>query len=130
LNKATNGARALCLLMCAICADGAVGQTAKAQVVVDGTTMTFSGGSCVTTGGGLTVNIGTYGPGTSAPRPDYFGVAIEKAPGAFDTAVVSIVKDNKRYTVGKASGIATVNGATFSGKLMRTGGSVQGSFTC
>jgi hypothetical protein len=105
--------------------------TAKASVTVDGQTFTFSGGSCVRSDGGLTVDIGVHtSPGQAGSPPDYFGVYLAKAPGSFDDGAVSFTKDGKRYSVGHATGEATTSGATFSGPLLRGGGMVKGSFTC
>jgi hypothetical protein len=109
----------------------AADQTAKASVTVDGKTFTFSGGSCVKSDGGLTVNIGV--PALQAPpgtHPDYFGVSISRVPGSFNEAVVSFTKDGKRYSVVHVTGDATDSAASFSGTLLRGGGPVKGSFTC
>jgi hypothetical protein len=98
---------------------------AKATVTVGGETFTYTGGSCVRNGAGLVVNFGAPGPA----REDYFGASIDKVPGHFENAVVSFVKAGKRYSIGRASGEATLSGASFSGSLMR-GGTAQGSFSC
>jgi hypothetical protein len=106
-------------------------QTAKASVTVDGQTFAFSGGSCVKSDGGLTINIGV--PTLQAPagtHPDYFGVSIPHVPGSFKDAVVTFTKDGKRYSVVHVVGDATDSGASFSGTLLRGGGAVKGSFTC
>ena len=92
---------------------------------------TFSGGSCVKSEGGLTINIGV--PALQAPagtHPDYFGVSIPHVPGSFNDAVVSFTKDGKRYSVVHVVGDATDSGASFSGTLLRGGGPVKGSITC
>jgi hypothetical protein len=109
----------------------AAAQTANASVTVDGKTFTFSGGSCVKSDGGLTVNIGV--PALQAPpgtHPDYFGMSIPRVPGSFNDAVVSFTKDGKRYSVVHVTGDATDSAASFSGALLRGGGPVKGSFTC
>jgi hypothetical protein len=104
---------------------------AKASVTVDGNTFTFSGGTCVKSDGGLTVNIGV--PTFQAPpgtHPDYFGVSIARVPGNFSEAVVTFTKDGKRYSVIHVTGVATDSAASFSGTLLRGGGPVKGTFTC
>jgi hypothetical protein len=104
--------------------------TAKATVTVAEGTFTYSGGSCTANAGGLVVNIGEHAPSAGGARPDYFGASIAKVPGHFENAVISFVKDGKRYSVGTASGVATANGGSFSGTLIRGGGTVKGSFSC
>jgi hypothetical protein len=109
----------------------AAAETAKASVTVDGKIFAFSGGSCVKSDGGLTVNIGV--PTFQAPpgtHPDYFGVSIAHVPGSFKDAVVSFTKDGIRYSVIHVTGDATDSGASFSGTILRGGGPVKGSFTC
>ena len=122
----------LVIASCAVLGTPALAaDTAKASVTVDGATYAFSGGSCVKNGRGLTVNIGV--PSMQAPpgtHPDYFGMSIVSVPGSFSDAIVSFIKDGKRYSVGHATGTATAAGATFSGTLTRGGAHVTGSFTC
>jgi hypothetical protein len=43
---------------------------------------------------------------------------------------VSFTKDGKRYSVVHVTGDATDSAASFSGTLLRGGGTVKGSFTC
>ncbi len=104
--------------------------TARATVTVAEGTFTYSGGSCTPNEGGLIVNIGEHTASAGGSRPDYFGASISKVPGHFENAVISFVKDGKRYTLGTASGEATAKGASFSGTLMRGGGTATGSFSC
>lgn len=104
--------------------------TAKATVTIAEGTFIYSGGSCMPNEGGLVVNIGEHSPLSGGARPDYFGASISKVPGHFENATISFVKDGKRYTLGTASGEATVKGGSFSGTLMRGGGTATGSFSC
>lgn len=80
--------------------------------------------------GGLVVNIGEHTVSAGGARPDYFGASISKVPGRVENAVITFVKDGKRYTLGSASGEATAAGGTFSESLMRGGGTANGSFSC
>jgi len=104
--------------------------TARATVTIAAGTFTYSGGSCMPNEGGLVVNIGEHAVSAGGVRPDYFGASISKVPGRFENAVITFVKDGKRYTLGSASGEATATGGTFSGSLLRGGGTVTGSFSC
>jgi len=104
--------------------------TATATVTIAEGTYTYTGGSCIHNAGGLVVNIGEHTPTAAGGRPDYFGASIAKVPGHFENAVISFVKDGKRYSLGTASGEATLNSARFSGTIMRGGGTATGSFSC
>jgi hypothetical protein len=103
----------------------------NATVTVDGSTFNYSGGSCIRNAGGLVINIGVP-PSQAQPgtHPDYFGASIDKVPGHFENAVVTFNKNGKRYSIGKASGDATASGASFSGRVLRTGTTASGSFSC
>ena len=105
--------------------------TARATVTIAQGTFTYSGGSCIYDEGNLVVNIGEPSASAGGSRPDYFSAIISKVPGHFENAVVSFVKDGKRYALGNAvSGEATAKGASFSGHLMGGGGTATGSFSC
>jgi hypothetical protein len=105
--------------------------TAKATVTIPQGTFNFSGGSCIYGDGNLVVNIGEHSAPGGGPGPDYFGAIISKVPGHFENAVVSFVKDGKRYALFNAvSGDATPKGGSFSGHLMDGAGAATGSFSC
>ncbi len=104
--------------------------TAKATVTIAEGTFTYSGGRCIYDQGNLVVNIGEDTGSVGGSRPDYFSAIISKVPGHFENALVSFVKDGRRYALGTTvSGEATAKGGSFSGPL-RGGGTATGSFTC
>jgi hypothetical protein len=106
-------------------ADGA----ATATVTISGSTVTYSGGSCVSDGETLVINLGVLP--ADAPKgthPDFFGAVINKVPGHFDHALVTFNKDGKRNTTANASGEATTSSASFSGHV--GGVPMSGSFKC
>ena len=104
--------------------------TAKATVTLAEGTFNYSGGTCTPNAGGLVVNIGEHAPSARGARNDYFGASIPKVPGHFENATVSFTRDGKRYSVGAAAGEATATSASFSGSLLRGGGTAKGSFSC
>jgi hypothetical protein len=104
--------------------------SAVVKITVAGVPHTLSGGSCSTTGGMFSLNLGVVaGPDLAGPKPDYFGLTVQGAGGSFTNAVMAVNVDGKGYAVTENSGSVSPTGGSFTGKAVG-GQDVSGSFTC
>jgi hypothetical protein len=104
---------------------------AVVKLTVAGQPRTLTGGTCSTTGGVFSLNLGVVaGPELAGPRPDYFGLTAPSASGAFTNAVLALNIDGKGYALTENTGQVGAAGGSFTGKAMGGGPDVAGTFTC
>jgi hypothetical protein len=106
---------------------------ATAVVHLGGHTIRFRDGLCRRALGAFTVNIGTSVPAVRSGKPPYFGITTHTTkPGKQLNAAVGFAYGGHGYAV--ADQVVTLStgltGGTFSGRILGSGTTVRGSFTC
>lgn len=106
------------------------GGPAKATVTLGGASFTLNGGYCIHNVTFISINVGVLvGPDFHGDLPDYFGLVLKPAPGAFNNASATIDTGGAPHAVTLSGTLdKTMSGGKFTG---RDGGtSVSGSFRC
>ena len=106
--------------------------SATATVTAAGTTTLMKGGSCATSGGYFTVNVGVVtGPQFKGAKPNYFGIDVPPTATAFSNATLAFAVNGTGGYATTNSGTVAANhkSGTFSGTDLE-GQTVSGSFTC
>jgi hypothetical protein len=107
---------------------------AKATVHYGSKTWTFSQGQC-TKSPYFAVNIGTVVLGvTSKPKPDYFGLTVQKVGGVVKPMAITFDHGGKGYPVRTDTATVTLSAGqtkgAFSGTSFVDGTKVTGTFSC
>ncbi|MEU9448736.1 hypothetical protein [Streptomyces sp. NPDC048277] len=105
---------------------------AQAKVTVDGHSHVLKGGTCESSAGLWSVNIGVVtGADHKGAPPDYFGANLPLKGGTFSGADMAVDVGGKAYPL-NASGTVSADrkSGTFSGKQILGDATVTGSFTC
>ncbi|MFL6013952.1 MAG: hypothetical protein ACJ74P_06630 [Gaiellaceae bacterium] len=104
---------------------------AKAAVKLNGKTISYKGGSCSTSIGLFSVNIGTVVLGTVESAPDYFGVTAKAKAGSQSRQTIAVVHAGASHgVIGTVTLKPGLRGGTFSGKAFGSKATISGSFTC
>jgi len=104
---------------------------AKATVELNGKTVSYKGGSCSTSIGLFSLNIGTVVLGTVKGAPEYFGVTAKAKPGSQSRQTIAVVHAGASHAViGTVTLKAGLRGGTFTGKAFGSKATISGSFTC
>jgi hypothetical protein len=107
---------------------------ARATLHLGGKTLTFTGGSCDSTSGTFTINIGTITLGSGKPKFRYFGITVfTDHDGTFQNqAVAWQLPNGQRGALFRAT-VKLKNGrkkGTFTGSALTGGGTGSGTFSC
>jgi hypothetical protein len=104
---------------------------AVVTLTIAGAPRTLTGGTCSNAGGIFSLNLGVVsGPDLAGAKPDYFGITVPVASGAFSNAVMGLDLDGKAYALAENSGEVTATGGRFTAKAVGGGPDVVGVFTC
>jgi hypothetical protein len=104
---------------------------ARATVTLNGKTVSYKGGSCSTSIGLFSVNIGTVVLGNVKNAPEYFGVTATAKPGSHTRQTIAVVHAGAtRSVVGTVTLKPGLKGGTFTGRAFGSKATVSGSFTC
>jgi hypothetical protein len=104
---------------------------ARATVTLNGKTVSYRGGSCSTSIGLFSVNIGTVVLGTVKNAPEYFGVTAKARPGSHSRQTIAVVHaGSTRAVIGTVTLKPGLKGGTFSGKAFGLKTVISGSFSC
>jgi hypothetical protein len=104
---------------------------AKATVTLNGKTVSYRGGSCSTSIGLFTVNIGTVVLGTVKNAPEYFGVTATAKPGSHARQTIAVVHaGSSRAVIGTVTLKPGLKGGTFTGRAFGSKSVISGSFSC
>jgi hypothetical protein len=104
---------------------------AKASVTLNGKRVSFTGGSCATSIGLFSVNVGTVVLGNVKSPPEYFGLTANAKTGTQTRQTIAAVHAGaKRAVIGTVTLKPGLRGGTFAGKAFGSNASIAGSFTC
>jgi hypothetical protein len=104
---------------------------ARATVTLNGKTVSYRGGSCSTSIGLFSVNIGTVVLGTVKNAPEYFGVTAKAKAGSQSRQTIAVVHaGSTRAVIGTVTLKPGLKGGTFSGKAFGSKTVISGSFSC
>jgi len=104
---------------------------AKATVTLNGKTVSYKGGSCSTSIGLFSVNIGTVVLGPVKNAPEYFGVTATAKPRSQARQTIALVHAAGHHAViGSVTLKPGLKSGTFTGKEFGAKTSISGTFTC
>ena len=104
---------------------------ARATVTLNGKTVSYRGGSCSTSIGLFSLNIGTVVLGTVKNAPEYLGVTANAKPGSHSRQTIAVVHaGSTRALIGTVTLKPGLRGGTFSGKALGSKTVISGSFSC
>ena len=115
--------------------DGASARTfcgpAKATVRLNGKTITYRGGSCSTSVGLFSLNLGTVVLSSVTNAPEYFGVTAKAKAGTQSRQTIAVVHAGKSQgVIGTVTLEPGLRSGSFSGKAFGSTATVSGSFSC
>jgi hypothetical protein len=104
---------------------------ARATVKLNGKTVAYKGGSCSTSIGLFSLNIGTVVLGTVKNAPEYLGVTATGKPGSHSRQTIAVVHAGaSRAVIGTVTLEPGLKSGTFTGKAFGSKATISGSFTC